>query len=255
MTAIPVAGSTPRELEAGAEAPDVVTSSDAYAQRFAGPVGAWFLRVQQEAILRLLASRHISTVLEVGGGHGQLTEALVAHGYGVTVLGSDPSCRRRIQPLIDAKRCRFITADLLKLPYTDRAFDAVVSLRLLPHLPEWQQFIGELSRVAREAVVVDFPTMRSLNCLAPVLFGAKRKLEGDTRPYQTFHERNIVEAFASQGLQCQRRYAQYFWPMALHRATNNPTMSKMLEAPCRAAQLTCWFGSPVIAMFTRKQTT
>src|SRR3989338_8000949 len=37
------------------EAPDIETSSEDYARRFAGPVGAWFLQVQRVAVLRFLS--------------------------------------------------------------------------------------------------------------------------------------------------------------------------------------------------------
>ena len=35
--------------------PDVETASEDYARRFAGPVGEWFLRIQEQAVLRMLS--------------------------------------------------------------------------------------------------------------------------------------------------------------------------------------------------------
>jgi 2-polyprenyl-3-methyl-5-hydroxy-6-metoxy-1,4-benzoquinol methylase len=75
------------------ETPDVETSSRAYARRFAGKVGAWFLAVQLRAVRKLLAPFGPgATLVDVGGGHGQLATPLAACGYEVTVLGSHPSC-------------------------------------------------------------------------------------------------------------------------------------------------------------------
>ena len=59
------------------ETADIETSSDDYAARFAGEIGAWLLKVQEEATLRMLAAYPNAKILDVGGGHGQLTGALI----------------------------------------------------------------------------------------------------------------------------------------------------------------------------------
>ena len=233
------------------ETPDIETSSEAYARRFAGAVGEWFLRVQAQAVLKMLTPCPAATVLEVGGGHGQLTGELVREGYRLTVMGSDKSCQQRIKQFVDAGRCRFTTGNLLSLPYPAQSFDVVVSLRLVPHVQAWPQLIGELARVARRAVVVDYPTVRSLNCLTPALFGAKRRLEGNTRPYLMFRDAQISQAFAAHGFVCRARYPEFFWPMVLHRVLKQPAISATLEGISRVVGLTRWFGSPIIAMFVR----
>ena len=71
-----------------AEAPDIETSSENYARRFSGETGAWFLNVQENATMRMLSQYRGSTVLDVGGGHGQLAGPIAREGYQVTVLGS-----------------------------------------------------------------------------------------------------------------------------------------------------------------------
>jgi 2-polyprenyl-3-methyl-5-hydroxy-6-metoxy-1,4-benzoquinol methylase len=232
--------------------PDVETASEDYARRFAGPIGDWFLRVQEQAVLRMLSPWPGGTVLDVGGGHGQLTGALTRHGYQVTVAGSDATCQRRISDLIRQRRCRFEVANLFDLPYPAHAFDVVLSVRLLPHVEAWNDLIGEMTRAARSAVIVDYPAVCSLNCLTPVLFGAKRKLEGNTRTYRSFREADIVSAFAAHGFRPRARYPQFFLPMVLHRVMRQPDVSAALEGACRVAQLTRWFGSPVIQAFSRQ---
>ena len=52
------------------ETADIDTSSDDYARRFSGKTGAWFLKVQQAATMRMLALSCQKTILDVGGGHG-----------------------------------------------------------------------------------------------------------------------------------------------------------------------------------------
>jgi 2-polyprenyl-3-methyl-5-hydroxy-6-metoxy-1,4-benzoquinol methylase len=232
---------------------DVETASEDYARRFAGPVGEWFLRIQEQAVLRMLSPWPGATVLDVGGGHGQLTGALSRHGYQVTVVGSHAACRERISEFVRERRCQFEVANFFQLPYPARLFDVVLSVRLLPHVEAWSDLIGEMARAARYAVIVDYPTTRSLNCLTPMLFGAKRKLEGNTRTYRSFREADIVSAFAAHGFGAQVRYPQFFLPMVMHRVMRQPGLSAALEGSCRAIQLTRWFGSPVIQRFSRER--
>jgi 2-polyprenyl-3-methyl-5-hydroxy-6-metoxy-1,4-benzoquinol methylase len=238
---------------AGAETADVETSSEDYARRFAGPVGAWFLEVQASATLAMLAGHPGASVLDVGGGHGQLTGPLVAQGHPVTVLGSTEACRERIQRYVDEERCAFRSGDVLSLPYPARHFDVVVSYRLLPHVTRWSALLRELARVARHAVLVDFPTRRSLNCLTPWLFGAKKRLEGNTRTYTLFDEREVVAVLAAAGFEPRARYAEFFLPMALHRGLAAPDVSAAGERVCRALGLTDRFGSPVILKVDRRR--
>src|SRR5512139_706652 len=82
------------------ETADIETSSEDYAGRFAGPVGAWFLKVQENATLEMLAGYLGCTILDVGGGHGQLTGPLLDNGHNVTVFGSSDVCIERIRQYV-----------------------------------------------------------------------------------------------------------------------------------------------------------
>src|SRR5688572_12412842 len=174
---------------------DVETSSDAYAQRFDGPVGRWFLDVQHHAVRTLLAPLPGAHVLDVGGGHGQLAGPLAAGGFSVAVVGSAPSCAHRLRGLLAEGRVRFLVSGLLALAVRDRATEVATAFRLLPHVTAWRELVRELCRVASRAVVVDYPTAHSVNAVAGPLFGAKRRVEGDTRPFRVFAEDEITAAF------------------------------------------------------------
>jgi len=234
------------------EAPDVETSSDAYARRFAGPVGEWFLDVQARTALELLSPWPGSTVLDVGGGHGQLTGPLVAAGHAVTVYGSAAECRLRVEGWIASGTARFQSGDLLRTSFPDRTFDAVVCFRLLPHVAAWRRLVAELCRVARHAVVLDYPSARSVNAAAGPLFGLKKGVEGDTRPFEVFRDRDVRAAFDAEGFRRAARRAQFLLPMALHRGLGSQRLSRALEAPAAALGLTRALGSPVIARFDRR---
>jgi SAM-dependent methyltransferase len=230
---------------------DVETSSAAYARRFEGEVGAWFLEVQARMTLELLAPWPRASLLDVGGGHGQLTGPLVEAGYAPTVFGSALACGERVSAWVERGQARFQAGDLLALPFPDRTFDVCLCYRLLPHVARWQALIGELCRVARRAVVVDYPTRRSVNRLADSLFGLKRGVEGDTRPFTVFRDAEIETAFGAHGFRATGRLPQFFLPMALHRALGLAPLARSLEAAGGALGLRRALGSPVILRLER----
>ena len=237
---------------ASTEAADVETSSEGYARRFAGPVGDYFLEVQARATLDLLAPWPCASVLDVGGGHAQVIAPLVEAGYVPTVFGSAEVCRERVGPWVERGQARFQAGDLLALPFPDRAFDVCLSYRLLPHVAHWQTLTAELCRVARRAVVVDYPTRRSLNVLGTLLYGLKREVERNTRPFTVFRDAQIEAAFGAHGFRVTGRRPQFFFPMALHRALRVAALSRALEGLALGLGLVRGFGSPVVLRAERR---
>lgn len=246
-------GPVARPSESVRENADVATSSDDYARRFQGRVGQWFLETQKRVTLRLLRFLPAgASVLDVGGGHAQITPHLAEAGYEVSVAGSDPICAARLAPWIDQGKCRFQTVDLQALPFPDQSFDAVLCFRLLPHSVWWPGLIGELCRVARRSVILDYPSLRSLNILASQLFGVKQAIEANTRSFITFTPSEIRRAFWEHGFSVSEEQPQFLLPMALHRWTNHARLSRVAEAPWRLLGMTRWFGSPVIVRADRR---
>ena len=234
------------------ETADIETSSDDYALRFSGEIGAWLLKIQEEATLQMLNPYPDAKILDVGGGHGQLTNALVQNGYQVTVLGSADICKTRIEHFIDRNLCSFKVGNILALPYPDCAFDIVVSYRLLSHVSQWQQFLSELARVARQAVIIDYPAVRSVNYIAPYLFQLKKNIEGNTRTFTCFQESELLEVFKPLGFIRGDRYPQFFLPMVLHKSVKSVTFSSVVEQFWRRLRLTSLLGSPVILKLVKK---
>ena len=106
--------------------------------------------------------------------------------------------------------------------------------------------------MARRAVIVDYPTSQSLNAIAPMLFGAKKKLEKNTRPWRLFKHAEVRAAFAEAGYAPSAQRRQFFLPMVLHRALKSRTVSSVLEGGCRGLGLTALWGSPVIVRMERR---
>jgi SAM-dependent methyltransferase len=240
------------------ETPDVETASEAYARRFSGPIGAWFLEVQRAAVMRLLPATAGGSlrILEVGGGHGQVTAALLAAGHEVVVHGSAPACALRLRPLAaeHPERLRFVVSSLWSLPFPDGAFDAVIGLRLLAHVERFESLLVEMARVSRRSVIVDFAPRISSNLLEPLLFHLKRRVEGDTRPFFCYRTRQLLSPLAAAGLASVRIERQLLLPMVVHRKMARRRLSEALEGGAGAVGLTALLGAPALIAAERTPT-
>jgi ubiquinone/menaquinone biosynthesis C-methylase UbiE len=226
------------------EAPDVETSSEAYSRRFSGSAGTFMLARQQAAVDRVLADKKGVTILDVGGGHAQLSGPLAAAGHAVTVLGSTSACGIRLEQDRRNESVRFVTGSIVDLPFADNSFDTVVAIRLMAHIDDWPRLVAEMSRVARTSVVIDYPSWRSSNALSLLTFGIKKKIEGDTRQYRSFWDGEIAREFERNGKRVVATQRQFLLPMALHRKTGGSL--KSAEAAARGLGLTALFGNPAV---------
>lgn len=233
------------------ETADRETSTDEYARRFSGAVGAWFLERQTSLVLSHVRRTPARSVIDIGGGHGQSAAPLADNGYEVTVFGSAPECVHRVSTLVSQGRCRFVSGDLINLPFPDRSFGVALSLRLLPHCTRWETLIEEMCRVSEHGVIVDYPSYRSFNIFYALLFPLKKRVEGDTRTYTIFRDGDVEAAFATCGFRRVRRSPQFFLPMVLYRKVKSPTVGRILEGLFVALGLTSFFGSPTISLFVR----
>jgi SAM-dependent methyltransferase len=239
-------------------APDIETSSAGYHRRFAGPVGRYFLEAQAEAVGRLIhrTERRPLRVLEIGGGHGQLTPYLLGWGHDVWVHGSDATCRQQIEPLLarHPDRLHFVTADLWSLPFEDGCFDLVIAMRVLAHVERWLELLAEMSRLSRGQLLIDFAPRASWNVLTPVLLRVKHRIEGNTRPYFCYFAGRLQRALRDLGLPNTTLHKQFFLPMGMHRLVNRRTISTLLEGTCRWLGFTRLWGSPVLLLADRGPT-
>jgi SAM-dependent methyltransferase len=226
------------------ETPDIETASEAYARRFAGAAGRYLLGEQEAAVRALLADFKGGTVLDVGGGHAQLTALLRSVAGDVLVFGSDARGLERVRR--DFPDCATATGDLLALPFARESFDLVVAVRLLPHVRDWVRLTSELCRVARSTIVVDYPRTTGFNALTPLLFPLKARFEGNTRHYRNFRDAEIDEVLRACGFEPRERRAQFLLPMVAHRRANGFVALRGVERGAKWLGLTQAFGSPVV---------
>ena len=236
-----------------ADMPDIETASEDYARRFAGPVGEYFLGFQAAIVLKMLEPIPNPAILEVGGGHAQLAVPLVQKGYQLTVTGSHVVCRRRLARPVPPGSFLFQTARVHCLPFADQSFDVVMAFRLLTHVEDWQRLLAEICRVAKGTIILDYPDSRSVNYFSEFLFGTKKAIEGNTRPFRLFRRREIVDALRAQGFGHAVLRPQFVFPMVAHRMMGSLRFTKCIEMICGLAGLRRLVGSPVILKATRIQ--
>jgi len=238
MSEVPVA------VVADEPPPDIETSSEGYAARFSGPAGEYLLEVQDASTSALISRYADGSVLDVGGGHGQLLNLYAKHRMDVTVHGSDEACFARLDQ--DAAPFQTVVSDILKLPFEDRSFDVVVAVRLISHVEAWPDVLAEMCRVARSAVIFDYPSKRSLNALTPLLFNLKRGIEKNTRTYALFSHRELSSVLTSLGFSEIAEYKQFFLPMVIHRILKGGKLPRIAESFSRSIGLTRALGSPIM---------
>lgn len=234
------------------ETPDIETSSVDYARRFFGHAGAFFLDRQKAAVMNLVTTPFGTTILDVGGGHGQLTPFLAEAGYDVTVAGSSDACFSRLIERCDDSRVKYVTSDLLNLPFADQSYDLVISVRLISHIQSWERLIREFCRVARQTVIIDYPSTVGMNALTPLLFNLKKRIEKNTRTYTSFSRSELAREFHKHAFDITKAHAQFFLPMVVHRTLGGPRYLQLLEKMFAKIQLTQALGSPILLRADRK---
>jgi hypothetical protein len=90
-----------------------------------------------------------------------------------------------------------------------------------------------------------------VNFFSSALFGAKKKIEKNTRPFTLFRHGAVAAEFARHGFAVAARQGEFFLPMVLHRMLKCPALSAALERICGALGLKKLLGSPVLVLFLR----
>lgn len=220
---------------------DVATSSEDYARRFSGQIGSYFLEVQERLVTQALSVLPTgSSVLEIGGGHGQLLGAY--DGFKATIHGSSERCLARVV----GSGVDTVVAPFENLSFPDSSYDAVVAIRLMAHVEDWRSFVKQLTRISRRLVVLDFAPLVGFNLLTPVLFQLKKAIEGNTRNYSCQTVTEVTKFCEGIDLQVSLLEKQFFFPMGIHRLLANRAISERLELVAEALRLTKMFGSPAI---------
>lgn len=133
----------------------------------AAPLYAWLAARTRATFLRsVLPSLAPGAVLDVGCGKGLWLRLLASRGFAVTGVDLSWPMLRRARA---AAAC--VQMDATHLSFTSRAFDNVLAVTVLQHVPRAEEAIAELARVARRRIAV-YELTSSLvpRCVAPHVF-------------------------------------------------------------------------------------
>lgn len=137
--------------------PAVVAAYDA--QRFEGAGQQRSTRRKWRALRRGLGPEFdaVTSVLDVPCGTGRFTQLLL--GAGKRVVNADRSRAMLLaaREKAGADRAGLVECDAARLPFADRSFDLVLSVRFFLHVPKPMRagILREMGRVSRRHVVVD----------------------------------------------------------------------------------------------------
>jgi SAM-dependent methyltransferase len=130
-------------------------------------------------------------VLEFGAGSAFASELFNRLGYRTAALDMDPAVlgiareRWRCDTRLDPGRAHFIAGDGMRLPFRTAAFDGIVCLNALHHMPDYEAVLTELRRVLRPG--------------ARAAFSEPGRLHDQTPPARLAIERGAVERAVELG--------------------------------------------------------
>ncbi|HEX9665261.1 MAG TPA: class I SAM-dependent methyltransferase [Thermodesulfobacteriota bacterium] len=237
--------------------PDIYQQED-YAQdydedRYGGAFGQYLHDLELNTFLSLIDLSYIN-VLDVGAGTGKLSIPLTIQSRHVVAVDSSEEMIKILR--IKAKKrdveLKTIICDANRLCFNEKAFDCVVSSRLLMHLKDWREAIAELCRISRGAAIIDFPPCLSFAGLGSLLRKLKRFLIPDTQTYKAFIIRDVIDEFHKHDFELVVIERQFFLPYAFHRWLNLPWLSAKIEKLFMRFGLVKLIGAPVILKAIRK---
>lgn len=132
------------------------------------PVFRSFFLKRLQMCLDLLPKNRISRLLDVGCGTGIILPELLRRCDQVWAVDSQLQDRslKGLMKLekLPADRLHLAAADLLRLPFQDNYFDAVLLISILEHIEDLPAACAEISRVTKPSgvIVAGFPAKNSL---------------------------------------------------------------------------------------------
>ncbi len=230
--------------------------------RFSGPIGQYLLQEQEALLMSAFEplgsgqAEHRLTgcsLLDVGTGTGRAAIGLARAGASMVAVDASSEMLEVARERAEAAEVAvtFDVGDAHALPFPAEHFDGAVSLRVLMHTPDWSRCVGELCRVTRHRVVVDFPSLSSVAALESGVRHLRRALGHQVESYRVMPERSVIAAFEAHGFRVVQIHRQFVLPIALHKAIGSLTLTRAAERALAAVGLLWLAGSPVTMVAER----
>jgi ubiquinone/menaquinone biosynthesis C-methylase UbiE len=221
--------------------------------RFGGPIGALLAEAQEQVLVRFAGALEGRTVLDVGTGTGRAALALAARGARVTGVDASAEMLRVARERASAHGIDavFAPGDAHALPFHDQTFDVTVCLRVLMHAPDWARCVAELCRVARDRVVLDYPSALSVAALQALARYVAARFGVRVEAYRVLPLRAVQRELARHGFHVTAVHRQFVLPIALHKRIGSRAITEGTERVFARAGLVRVLGSPVTLLAER----
>ena len=217
------------------------------ANRFGGPIGQLLLADQERVLADFLGNVSGLRVLDMATGTGRAALAIARRGARVTGIDASNEmlavARQRAHEA--ALPIEFIEGDVHALAFPDRAFDAVVCLRLLMHVPDWRRALAELCRVTGKRLVFDYPALGSTAALQAAWRRIAASGGSQVEAYRVFRAAAISRELRRHGFRIAASHKQFVLPIALHKAIGSASATRGIEKTLARFGVLRLAGSPV----------
>ena len=232
---------------------DPKTADGFDARRFGGPIGELIASEQARVLADFAGPLERRTVLDVGTGTGRAALLLARAGALVTGIDASEEMLRvaRARAAEETSAVTFLAGDAHKLQFPDRSFDVVVCLRVVMHSPEWNAVVKELCRTAKDRVILDYPSSRSVAHLQSSIRQVLHALSVKTEPYRVFSDRTIESALSASGFRVRAIHRQFVLPIGFHKLFGSRRLTQGVERLLDRLGFLRLFGSPVTLVAER----
>jgi ubiquinone/menaquinone biosynthesis C-methylase UbiE len=117
-----------------------------------------------EWVLDIIHRHKPSLILDAGCGTGRVSSPLLKKDLSVISLDAESCMVRKFREKVKftqlASKANYVICDIESLPFRNDVFDAVISLRVIWHMPSYEKTLKEFIRVVRPyaVILVDFPS-------------------------------------------------------------------------------------------------
>ncbi len=228
------------------------------ATRFAGEIGRFFDEIQQREIFSFLEGIDTTdfTVLDLGAGGGRISLPFYRKQFPVVSVDASAQMLGVFKEKLEGEsegEILLVQGDAHQLPFSDGAFELVVSARMILHVIDWKSAIRQMCRVSSRLVIFDIPSITSVAWIHRQLLKVRSIFRDDTQLYNVFSlKRDIIPLLEDCGFELIAYSKELVLPFKLHRKLNNPGFTRRVEGLLGSMGLTRLFGSPITLLARRK---
>lgn len=222
-------------------------------ERFGGAIGEWLKQTQEQVVFDVLQDVRGWSVIDVGAGTGRFTVPLIERNAKVVACDASSEMLQVLQEKLRSDNLQVVVGDAHKLEFPDHSFDCAMSFRMLMHVLDWKQALGELCRVSRDWVVVDFPPRRGFLFFAPLWHRISSWFGNNVQPYHTLPISQVRSELTRRGFELVSRDPGFLLPVVVHRTIGSAAFTRVAERLFGRIGLTKIAGSPVTVFARRKK--